>query len=147
MKFPEIELSTVLKQQNPFCIAFVYPKNGKNCIVKGSSGEVQTYVRENYPYSYVNYTFWKDGQSRNLWSAPTGLGLYISQHRIDEPLPGDWTYTELPKGRKRYFITMVTKDGLKQNVASFRTMPKRWIPLFDQAIHNSSGKPVPLAVS
>jgi len=44
---------------NPFCIAFVYPRNAQPCIVKGGLREVEKYIPIHFPASIAHITMWQ----------------------------------------------------------------------------------------
>lgn len=125
MQMPVIELgkfcktySNLTSNTEPFCIAFVYTKDG-NHVVKGMTPEVEAYIKEKFPRSFYRYTFWKNGISRGGWRAPRWFKLYFSQRIIGK--------------RQKYIVSMQTKDGFKQ-LPAVRNLPKRWLPVYDEAI-------------
>jgi len=96
----------------PFAMYFVYPKGEEPCLVKGTSDEVRDYVDKHFPIALFRYTFWQNGKSRGHWQF-TGSGRYISYN-----------------GRK---IVVHIHDSPKNvRELSFRRLPHRWIPEFDQ---------------
>ena len=117
-KFRKTPDDFVCKTQ-PFCIAFVYAKQG-NFIVKGMSKEVETYIAQKFPYCFYNRTLWKDGKSRSHWATPRGLQLWITTRLIDE--------------RRKHVVSMATEKGFQEGILIFRNMPKKWLPIFDNAI-------------
>lgn len=119
MKLREVEVGKFRRlsdgeRTQPFCIAFVYSKEG-NFVVKGMMNEVKTYIEQRHPFSFYRMTFWMNGKSRGLWMSP--MALYISYKKIGR--------------RNKFVVSMTTAKGHLSDFLSFRTMPKKWLPIFD----------------
>ena len=94
----------------PWAVYFVYPKDGEPVLVKGTSDEVFSYVKENYPVALIRYTYWRNGISRGGWR-------FTSSHRY------------VIRAGRRWRVSV--KRGDYWYDYSFRRLPKKWIPEFD----------------
>lgn len=98
--------------------AFVYSNKG-NFIVKGYYNEVDQYLenltRKGYKW-FANFTLWYSGQSRNIWKF-WKPGVYIQDPSLYRN--GKWTKWEVNDFKTRKCLT-------------FKRLPKKWIPEFDE---------------
>ena len=100
----------------PFAIYFVFAPEG-NFVVKGMADEVWKYINERFPKFICQYTFWHKGESRRGgWKSSENLQLYI-----------------LKKG-KRFYVSMATEEKFEPDMMSFRRVPHRWLPEYDEAL-------------
>lgn len=128
MKLEEIDLgySTIFGEnyplvRYPYCIAFVYSKCGRNCIVKGDYTLVRDYVKNNFSYALVNFTMWKDGRSRNIWRFFSDEKVYLYYFK-----------SPATSGKKKYVLRIISRSTyLTLKTLTFRRMPNRWIKDFD----------------
>lgn len=116
-KFKEIVLSTFKPGQStdPYSIYFVYQKNQEPLVIKGRSAECKTYIEQRCPYSVYRYTFWFQKTSRGGWKSTKTLGIYFIQ-------------------KDRKYEVSIVKNGKVIYMAKFRSIPKRWIDVYDLAL-------------
>lgn len=102
-------------RNDPFTIAFVYPKNGQPLVVKGSASAVNGYLKR-FPMALVNITYWKNKQSRNFWRF-TCQNVYL--RRVSDTQSG--------------FQLRVYDTKSRQLVRTkrFKRVPHKWVPEFD----------------
>ncbi len=113
----------------PYAVYFVYKKDQEPVVVKGMADDVFSYVNKHFPVSVFYYTYWQDGKCRyGAWRGSLGLYLYFDKR-------------EIRKGKYRYIVFMMIKDNGWAEVASFRRIPRKWIPLYDKAIKREKEVP------
>ena len=121
-QFKVIELSKFHKTPGrfsgtqPWCMAWVYTPVG-NFFVKGMSQEVDDWIEKNVAKGVYNKTYWLEGKSRNYWGSTRELMLYFRR-----------------MGSHRHVVSLFREDGTYVEVAkTFRRIPHKWIPLYDEA--------------
>ena len=131
MKAKEVVLGEFDKTQRDeygdcqaWSIAFVYAPEG-NFVIKGMASKVKSYIKRHFIKCVVNYTWWKNGRSRNFWRSSENFSLYISHKRV-----GD---------RLCYVIEAATKDSGQhvEKLLVLRRMPRKWIDVYDKAMPRS----------
>ena len=121
MKYKEIILSKYRRTSDSFCLSepfaiyFIFAPEG-NFIIKGMNKEVWEYANKHFSKFICQYTFWHKGKTRGGWRASLHLQLFINK-----------------KG-KRFYVSMATKKEWKLNVMSFRRVPHRWLPEYNEAL-------------
>jgi hypothetical protein len=104
----------------PFSIAFVYQKQSPLVVVKGAADAVGAYINLNFTRAVYYLTYWQSGKCRGLWKTSADLSIYWSQKQIGS--------------RQRWVLSMLTKDGFKDNVLTVRRVPRSWIKEYNYAI-------------
>lgn len=113
---------------NPYCHAFVYARKG-NFLVKGMLNEVEDYISHNLADALVNFTLFKDGQTRGYWkfinaeqkiSLKIGSGIVRVTPRLVE---------ENSSNNKGYTVYLRSFSETKE--LHFKRLPHKWIPEFD----------------
>lgn len=99
----------------PFAIAFVYSDKG-NFVVKGMENAVKKHIANHFPNSVYNMTYWKNGQSRDLWLSPKTI--YINLREVN--------------GKFRYVIEIFSDKKLVQRI-TVRRVPHKWLDAYNQA--------------
>ena len=123
-------------QNNPYVIAFCYPRNHRysgGFVVKGGMKDVEKVLRRQGPM-LVEMTIWRHGLGRtigptlyNLDASKPGRGL---AYFWGEELRRD------PKTRKSYYRRWrLSYKGMKV-LPTFRRIPRKWIPEYDQLLEN-----------
>ena len=101
------------KENGPYTIAFCYPMNGKNFIVKGGDNEVNGYLKSLTIPTLVNKTYWSGGVCRcgaSFYFYGT-KNIYVSE-----------LYETHKKKNKKYEFRMYCKDDVKTFMV--RKVPK-----------------------
>lgn len=99
-------------------LCFVYSKHHGNFILEGYRGEVMEYLKKNYTHYFYYVSMWCDGKSRGHWQ------FWKDYITIIEP------DKRKPKRRKPQFKYRI--NGYNSvSLLSFKRIPKRWIPEFD----------------
>ncbi len=109
---------------NAFCIAFVYAESG-NFVVKGNVRDVEIHVKNNFPKSLVNWTWWHKGTHRSFWEF-THENIYVRE--IDG---GYWAMHKNKLKRNRGWVVWKYVDREIPETLYFRRLPKKWIKEFD----------------
>ncbi|MFA5207346.1 MAG: hypothetical protein WC428_01700 [Candidatus Paceibacterota bacterium] len=104
-------------------LAFVYSRNDGNFVLRGYYKEVETYLKKNYTHYFVNYSLWWHGQHRDIWDFwKDNIGIFKPTKK-----KRDWKYQIRP-----YSDYKTDKEEIKKVTLSFKRLPKRWIPEFNQ---------------
>lgn len=120
MKLEEIDFGYT-NSNFRYCIAFVYSKCGKNCVLKGNYQVIRDYVKDNFSYALVNFTMWKDGKSTNHWRFFSNEKVYLYNLK-----------SSATSGKKKYVLRIIScSTYLTLKTLTFRRMPNRWIDEFN----------------
>jgi hypothetical protein len=109
---------------NAFCIAFVYAESG-NFVVKGFIRDVEIHVKENFPKSLVNWTYWQERKHRSFWSF-TNNNIIIK--KINSLC---WFMNKNELKRNRGWVVYKYVDSEPSETLYFRRLPKKWVKEFD----------------
>ena len=101
----------------PFAIYFVYTPNGFY-VVKGMSEQVKEGVKGAFPNAVYFYTYWKNGEWRGSWGST--CAIYWTPEKIGN--------------RTKYLLSMNTAEGYKPKIMTVRRIPRKWLPVYDQAL-------------
>jgi hypothetical protein len=104
--------------EGSYCLFFIYSKYKGNFIIKGYRREVEKYLKENYTHYFYYVSMWHNGKPRGHWK-------FWKEVTIFEP-------SKLYKSWKYRFVKYNRNDGKREIELSFKRMPKRWIPEFNE---------------
>ena len=108
--------------EGSYCLLFVYSKYNGNFIIKGYRREALKYLKENYNHYFYYVSMWHNGKSRGHWKFWKESDIIIFEPSKEE------------KYSKFRFVKYDRNNGFNTTNSfelSFKRMPKRWIPEFD----------------
>lgn len=106
------------------CMFFVYSKDKGNFILKGYRREVEKYLKENYNHYFYYNSMWSHGMSRGMWGFwKEGVSIYAPSKRKRRKNE-KFKVIKHASSREFYF-------GKREVELTFKRLPKRWIPEFD----------------
>lgn len=116
-EFPVIEVPSDGKRRwygGAYCTWFVYSKHNGNFILKGYHDEVEKYAQEHYTHYFYMNTMWCEKRHRGMWQF-WKKGVYIIE----------------PSKARKTFRYRVTTFNEPRKELTFKRIPNRWIPEFD----------------
>lgn len=131
-KYPVIEVPASGKPNwggGAYCLCFVYSKYNGNFVLKGYLKEVEEYLKKNYTHYFYNKSLWHHGFYRDIWGFwKDGVGIF-------EPIRSGRGRKQSYKIEVRPYVhwmdDVITKKEKSIKILTFKRLPKRWIPEFD----------------
>ena len=159
-----IKLRNQSREKDCYCLAFVYPKSGEPVLIKGPSTLVYKSVPDYGPalvniveYKKLNPQYYSKKfqgikNSKNPKISKWGfVGILASVSRESDRIRSDDALSSemfsakklvlvSPDQKRGWYVTLFTNDpmvGICKVQFVFRRLPKKWLDIFNIAIHQS----------